>query len=47
MSIAKTSRFSKKVPRSGVPVIDTIITVIQVASAAKDIYDWFNDDKKK
>ena len=47
MIIAKTSRFSKKVPPTGFPVVDTIVTVIQVASAAKDVYDWFTEDKDK
>ena len=47
VSIAKTSRFSKKVPPTGVPVLDTINTIITVVSIGKEIYDYFADDKKR
>ena len=45
--IAKALRFSKKVPPTGFHIVDTIVTVIEVASAAKDVYDWFTEDKEK
>jgi hypothetical protein len=45
--IAKTLRFSKKVPPTGCPVLDTVATVITVVSLAKDVYDYFTDDKKR
>ena len=43
----KIKRFSKKVPRSGNPTLDTIITIINVASTIKDVYDYFTEDNKK
>ena len=43
----KTQRFAKKMPPTGVPVIDTINTIITVVSIGKEIYDYFADDKKR
>ena len=47
MIVAKTLRFSKKIPPTGVPVLDTVKTVIEVAIMAKEVYDFFTDDKKR
>ena len=35
-----------KIPKVGVPYIDTVLIVIDVALWVKDIYDFFVDDKK-
>ena len=47
MIILKTTRFSKKVPPTGISFIDTAITIINVATTVKDIYDYFTDNNKK
>ena len=44
--MTKFQRFSKKIKPSGNPALDTIITIINVASTIKDVYDFFTDDKK-